>query len=92
MVANTTEAKLLAHALYEIRILLAPYLGSTAEGPLNVRIAAHLAYALHNEAFAIMERQNFDLEKSLAKIKAIDTILNVQDGSRFLNTVMSDSS
>ncbi|SEI17981.1 hypothetical protein [Pseudomonas asplenii] len=37
-------------ALLEIRGLLADYLGSDVEAPMNVLVAAHLAYAPHNEA------------------------------------------
>jgi hypothetical protein len=48
--SNPSEMRLLAHALFEIRVLLAGYLGSTNEGDPAVRRAADQAYALHNEA------------------------------------------
>lgn len=41
---NDVETKLIASALYEIRLLLGSYLGSENEAPADVRIAAHLAY------------------------------------------------
>jgi hypothetical protein len=89
MVANTTEQNILAHALYEIRILLSPYLGANNKDPIEVRVAAHLAYALHNEALAVAEGQHFDVEAALAKVKAIDALLNVQDGSRISQLIES---
>jgi len=49
------EAELLAAALLEIRILLGDCLGSVNDAPPKTRIAAHLAYALHNEAETIHE-------------------------------------
>jgi hypothetical protein len=41
-----------------------------------------LAYALHDEALAVMEGNSFDIEAALAKVEAIDRILGVQDGTR----------
>jgi hypothetical protein len=40
--------------------LLSGYLGTQSSGDISVRQAAHLAYALHNEALAILERGIFD--------------------------------
>lgn len=42
---DITESELLAHALYQVRVLLSSYFGSNNEGPIEVRFAAHLAYA-----------------------------------------------
>ena len=89
MITNTTEEKILAHALYEIRTLLSSYLGSENSGPIEVRVAAHLAYALHNEAIAVGEGRSFDVNAALAKVAAIDTILNTEDGSKFSRYVSS---
>lgn len=50
MLGHSDQAKVLAQAIYEIRVLLSGYLGSENEGELPVRQAAHLAYALHNQA------------------------------------------
>lgn len=87
MPENNIEDKLLAHALYQIRILLSDYLGSHNEGPIEVRTAAHLAYALHNEALAVIEGKNFDVKSALAKVEAIDKLLNVEDGMRLSRSV-----
>ncbi|MDP1613526.1 MAG: hypothetical protein Q8M11_20900 [Sulfuritalea sp.] len=92
MVANTTEVKVLALALHQIRVLLSPYLGSENAGPIEVRVAAHLAYALHNEALAVAEGRDFDVKAALAKVQAIDALLNVEDGSKFSRLVIAGES
>jgi hypothetical protein len=78
-----TETELLAHALYQLRIVLASAIGSQNDSPIEVRFAAHLAYALHNEALAMIEGKSFDTEAALGKIEAIDGILKTEDGSKF---------
>jgi len=57
---SALHAKTVALALYQIRVLLSGYLGSQSEGDMSVRQAAHLAYALHNEALALVEGGSFD--------------------------------
>ena len=79
---NDLETKLIANALYEIRLLLASYLGKENEAPADVRFAAHLAYALHNEASALAEGNDFDISSALQKVGAIDGILGTDDGKR----------
>ena len=56
---HQSQAKILAQAIYEIRLLLSGYLGSQNKGDTSVREAAHLAYALHNEALAVIEGKDF---------------------------------
>lgn len=79
---DKAEAELIANALYEIRLLLSPYLGSENEAPPAVRFAAHLAYALHNEALASAAGAGFDVNTALEKVAAIDGILNTDHGRR----------
>jgi hypothetical protein len=88
---NDAETKLIASALYEIRLLLASYLGSENEAPTDVRLAAHLAYALHNEASALAVGMSFDVSTALQKIRAIDGIVGTNDGTR-LATLWSTGS
>lgn len=61
---NYQEAKILANAMFQIRLLLSEYLGAS-EAPINVRAAAHLAYALHNEATELVDGNNFDTQCAL---------------------------
>ena len=76
---------MLAQAIYEIRLLLSGYLGSGAEGDECVRAAAHLSYALHNEALAVMNGGSFDPEEALAKLKAVDRMFSLDLAERFSN-------
>jgi hypothetical protein len=82
MSKEMAEVRLLASALYEISVLLGSYLGSDNEAPMDVRVAAHIAYALHNEALAVAGGENFDLAAALKKVEAIDSILRVTEGAR----------
>lgn len=79
---NDAETKLIASALCEIRLLLGSYLGSENDAPADVRIAAHLAYALHNEASALAAGSGFDVSAALKKVAAIDGIVGGEDGGR----------
>lgn len=92
MSENMSEEKLLAHALFHIRILLAAFLGSESQEPLQVRFAAHLAYALHNEALAVIEDKHFDVQNALRHIEKIDQILGIEDGKRFTNSISTNGS
>ncbi len=76
MPTHNSQAKILAQGLYQIRLLLSGYLGAEAEGDISVRIAAHLAYALHNGALALLDGQEFDEQFALTKIAAVDTMFN----------------
>lgn len=83
---DDANAKLIANALYEIRLLLSSYLGSEKGASTEVRFAAHLAYALHNEALAIATGTGFDVNAALKKVAAIDCILGTDDGRRLANS------
>ena len=69
------KIRLLASALYEIRLLLGSYLGSGIEVDQEIREAAHLSYALHNEADAIARGGDFDFGSAIRRVEAIETIL-----------------
>jgi hypothetical protein len=81
---QSDQTRLLALALYEIRVLLAGYLGSNVDAPMSIRVAAHIAYALHNEAETALKNVDFQVEDARSKIAAIDQILGVTDGSALL--------
>jgi hypothetical protein len=83
------ETELLALALLQIRLLLADSLGSVNDAPIQTRIAAHLAYALHNEAEIIHKGRPVDVNVALARIAAIDSVLGVEDGKRFVQNFQS---
>ncbi|MBV6821881.1 hypothetical protein KUF73_02950 [Pseudomonas sp. PD9R] len=81
----TDQARLLALALIEIRNLLADYLGSDVDAPMSIRVAAHIAYALHNEAQTTYNNADFQLDHATRKIAVIDQILGVADGAALLS-------
>jgi hypothetical protein len=69
------QTKILAFAVYELRLLLAGHLGSGATEDLSVRAAAHLAYALHNQALAVLEGRSFDTDKAIEAIANVDKLV-----------------
>ena len=81
------QIKMMAAAIYEIRILLSSYLGSKNEGDPSVRLAAHLSYALHNQAEEFMDgKTDFDLESAYGRIKGAEKIVGYEfaNNGRFL--------
>lgn len=81
------EEKILAKAVYEIRLLLGGYLGSNVDADPSVRIAAHLAYALHNDASAVLEGNGFSTDEALKRVAAVDSLLGVEAGSEFVRSL-----
>jgi len=65
----------LALAVFQIRVLLSAYLGSDSAGDMPVRQAAHLAYALHNEALATFEGRPADMQSAIQRIAKADEML-----------------
>lgn len=82
MSSPTDRERVLALAVYEIRLLLAGYLGNQDEVAMDVRQAAHLAYALHNVALGAIEGDIADLTKIPGSIAAVDKMR----GSQFAKT------
>ena len=83
---NTEEKqiKILAQAIYEIRLLLASKLeNKTSEG-----FAASLAYALHNDAEAILENrpEDFDIKNTL---KRLDSLAKRYSEEEYFNTLFN---
>ncbi|ABM39327.1 hypothetical protein [Polaromonas naphthalenivorans] len=66
------QNQILAFAVYELRLLLAGHLGSNSQGDPSVRTAAHLAYALHNQALAVLEGKSFDPVQAVEAIAGVD--------------------
>ena len=69
------QTKILAFAILELRYLLADCLGSENEAPPHIRQAAHLAYALHNQAIAALEGRDFDLDSAVNALSSVDRML-----------------
>ncbi|KUF37094.1 MULTISPECIES: hypothetical protein [Xanthomonas] len=86
---SMSQEQLFAFALYEIRLLLAGHLGSQSESPLSVRAAAHLAYALHSDAEAVLQGRSFDPESVATRLGAVDRMLGTTFQQR-LSAAMRD--
>lgn len=73
---TSDHGRLMAAAIYEIRLLLSAHLGSESDSDPCVRLAAHLAYALHNDALAMLEGDgDFDLDSAQKRIKTAESIV-----------------
>lgn len=71
--------RIMAAAVYEIRLLLANYLGSECDADPEVRLAAHLSYALHNAALAIMNGSTeIDVNEIKSRIVTARKIVGVK--------------
>ncbi len=74
------QLKIMAAAVYEIRCLLTGHLGSTCDSDADVRLAAHLSYALHNQALEVIEGDGtFDPDVARASVRAAEGVV----GSRY---------
>jgi len=72
---DVTQEQLMAFVVYEIRLLLASYLGSDSTSDLSIRAAAHLAYALHNQADAVLQGNAFDPQQAKEALGDVDRLL-----------------
>jgi len=75
---NSEEAKIkiLAQAVYELRILLSHHIGSVDKIATPEVASANLAYALHNEALAIIENRpiDFNIDKAIENIQKAEVM------------------
>lgn len=78
--SSSEQVQLLAFALFQIRVLLAGHVSFTGDRERMIpadegtRVAANLAYALHNPALAIMAGESFDIDRALTEIERIDRL------------------
>lgn len=79
------QVKILAQAVYELRILLSNHLGNKDKEELREAVSAHLAFALHNDALAIIEDRpnDFDIDEAIKRIRRVDEMYGEQFGDRF---------
>jgi len=83
MADDNRQAKLLAAALYEIRLQLVGRVGRTDDSPET--LAGALAYALHNDAMAVLAGNSFDEDAVWRRLKRVDERLgsDVSERLRF---------
>jgi phosphate uptake regulator len=68
------QNKILAFAVFELRLLLAGHLSPDAGSEPSVRAAALLAYALHNQALAVLDGKSFDAAQAVESIANVDRL------------------
>ncbi|MEA9566623.1 hypothetical protein [Xanthomonas sp. WHRI 8932A] len=88
---TATQEQLFAFALYEIRCLLAGHLGSQNESSLSIRAAAHLAYAMHNEAETVLRGGVFDPDSVVVRLGVVDQMLGTDFQRRLAEATRDDA-
>jgi len=79
------EKRLLAAAVFELRVLLANHLDPEKRGPEAA--AACLAYALHNQALAVLEGRPFDVALALDGLARLEPMLGAAQVQQFRELV-----
>ncbi len=89
MESKDQKIQILAQAVYELRLLLSSHLGSPFDEASAEKIAAHLSYALHNDALAIIENRedDFVVEATLKRLNHVDGLFGNKPNSSFKNVV-----
>ncbi len=82
-----TQEQVLAFALYEIRLLLSNHLGSDSTSDMSIRAAAHLAYALHNQADAALQGNAFDPRQATDALDGVDRLLGTNFQARLSSAI-----
>ena len=78
--AQHEQLKLMSAAIYEMRILLSTYSGNDS----SIRPAERLAYALHNDAFAVLERDGtFNVANARERIAIAEELAGETLGDGF---------
>lgn len=81
------EKRLLAAALYELRVLLASHIDPQDKSP--VALAANFAYSLHNQALAVLSAQPFDVAHALGSLSKFESQLGREHLQQFRRTVLN---
>ena len=84
-----SEKRLLAAALFELRVLLSGHLDPDEQSPASD--AAWLAYALHNQALATLDGQPFDVARALEAVDRLEPRLGERYLRQFRKTVLGEA-
>jgi len=89
MESKDQKIRVLAQAVYELRLLLSNHLGSPFDDGPSEKVAAHLSYALHNDALAIIENRedDFVLEETFKTLNHLDNLFGNEPNSCFKNVI-----
>lgn len=85
--AKDLEKRLLATTVFELRVLLAGQLDN--DGPVGD--AARLAYALHNQALAVLEEKPFDVDDALQRLERFEPRLGRKYLDHFAKVVRDEA-
>jgi len=83
------EKRLLAAAVFELRVLLASRIDHDDESPEAT--AALFAYALHNQALAVLNGQPIDVAQALESVSRLESRLGSAYVQQFRRTVLNES-
>ena len=89
MESKDQRIKILAQAVYDLRLLLSNHLGSPFDNTSAEKMAAHLSYALHNDALAIIENRedDFVIEETLKTLNHLDNLFGNEPNSCFKKVI-----
>ena len=83
------EKRLLAAALFELRVLLSGHLDPEDKSPASD--AAWLAYALHNQALSALDGQPFDVARALEAVDRLEPRLGSKYVQHFRRAVLNEA-
>ena len=83
------EKRLLAAAVFELRVLLSNHLDPQDQSTAGV--AAHFAYTLHNQALAALSGQPFDVAKALDGLDRLEPQLGSAYLQQFRKVVTNEA-
>jgi hypothetical protein len=82
------EKRLMAAALYNLRVLLAGHLDRDERSPASD--AAWLAYSLHNQALSVLDGQAFDVAQALDAVERLEPRLGSAYVQQFRQAVLDE--
>ena len=82
------EKRLLAAAVFELRVLLSSHLDPRDQSPAGV--AAQFAYALHNQALSALAGQPFDVAQALEGLARLEPQLGSAQLQQFRRAVLDE--
>jgi hypothetical protein len=82
------EKRLLAAAVFELRVLLSSHIHSNDQSP--EASAALFAYALHNHALAVLDGQPIDVAQALDSVAKLESRLGSAYVQQFRRIVLNE--
>jgi hypothetical protein len=83
------EKRLLAAAVFELRVLLSAHIDPSSDSPETS--AALFAYALHNQALAVLDGRPIDVTKALDAVARLEPRLGSAYVQHFRQVVLNEA-